>query len=605
MIHRTLILAGLLGLETSAASVRIAVQADSGRRPISPWIYGRNNNISDDRDKPTTDSVYAVYREAGLTMLRENQGNNATKYNWRRKLSSHPDWYNNVYHHDWDSVAGLIQSRLPGTQGMFAFQLAGWAARTDSANFDCWSYDQCSGGGASTNLAGGGTPSKYLEAWPPDSTAGILPHWFGRGGLGLDSTRFRYWNMDNEPDGWSGTHDDVFPTLPTAEAFVQRWVAVARKVRAHYPGVKLVGPASMSEWQWYTWDNGSVTYKGRAHSFPEYLIRRLAEIQDSTGVRMLDVYDIHFYPYDATRDVLQNTPRMLWDTTYLDPKANGVKTVAGGWDESIRRQYFFLRVQRWLDQYFRPGHGIGVGSTETGIGDAVGGSASEASVWYASLLGAFAENGGELLTPWFWYPGMWETLHLHTRWAKPFHVASSSSLDSLVSSHASLSAAGDSLTTVLINRSASASHTVTLALRGFHATGAASIRQLSGLSGETFRSRTANALKSSSSPMTGDSLVLVLPATSVTAVVLAGSSAPVGVAPRSASLPPRLRPHPEGILVEGAPEGARLEARDLAGHLLAATPATGDGTLLRLDRTGARVVVVRTGDGSSIVPLSR
>jgi hypothetical protein len=605
MFQRPLLLAGLLVLETSAASVRISVQADSGRRPISPWIYGRNNGISDDREKPTTDSVYAVYREAGVTLLRENQGNNATKYNWRRKLSSHPDWYNNVYPHDWDVVAGLIQSRLPGTQGMFAFQLGGWAARTDSANFDCWSFDQCQGLEASTNKAGGGIPSRYLEAWPPDSTAGILPHWFGPGGLGLDSSRFRYWNMDNEPDGWSGTHDDVFPTLPTAEAFVQRWVAVARRVRAHYPGIKLVGPASMSEWQWYTWDNTSVTYKGRAHSFPEYLIRRLAEIQDSTGIRMLDVYDIHFYPYDATRDVLQNTPRMLWDTTYLDPKANGVKTVTGGWDASIRRQYFFLRVQRWLDQYFRPGHGIGVGSTETGIGDAVGGSASETSVWYASLLGAFAENGGELLTPWFWYPGMWETLHLHTRWAKPWRVASSSSLDSLVSSHASVSADGDSLTAVLINRSATASHTVTLSLRGFHASGTASLQQLSGLSGETFRSRTSNAVKASSAAATGDSLVLVLPATSVTAVVLAGSSQAVKVPTRPAPTAYSIHLGTASIVVEGAPAGTRIEVRDVLGQILAQGLTAEGSTSLRLMRTTSRLVVVRIGTSSSIVPLTR
>jgi len=37
-----------------------------------------------------------------LGITRETGGNNQTRYNWRKKLTVHPDWYNNVYQHDWD-----------------------------------------------------------------------------------------------------------------------------------------------------------------------------------------------------------------------------------------------------------------------------------------------------------------------------------------------------------------------------------------------------------------------------------------------------------------------------------------------------------------------
>lgn len=56
------------------------------------------------------------YRDAGITMFRESGGNNSTKYNWRKKLTSHPDWYNNVYAHDWDYAARSLQDQLPEAQ---------------------------------------------------------------------------------------------------------------------------------------------------------------------------------------------------------------------------------------------------------------------------------------------------------------------------------------------------------------------------------------------------------------------------------------------------------------------------------------------------------
>ena len=67
------------------------------QKPISPYIFGKNNNLSDNPASPLTANQWQRLRDLGITLFRENGGNNATKYNWRLKLSSHPDWYNNVY----------------------------------------------------------------------------------------------------------------------------------------------------------------------------------------------------------------------------------------------------------------------------------------------------------------------------------------------------------------------------------------------------------------------------------------------------------------------------------------------------------------------------
>ncbi|MHB8261387.1 MAG: hypothetical protein ACYDCN_11705 [Bacteroidia bacterium] len=115
-------------------TVTIQVDAAAGRKAISPYIYGKNNNISDDPSSPTTAATWQMMRDAGLRYSRENGGNNATKYNWRKKISSHPDWYNNVYNHNWDYAAKTLQDSMPGVQGMWAFQLIGQAASNTTNN---------------------------------------------------------------------------------------------------------------------------------------------------------------------------------------------------------------------------------------------------------------------------------------------------------------------------------------------------------------------------------------------------------------------------------------------------------------------------------------
>lgn len=571
------------------AAVTITVQANSGRIPISPLLYGKNGcGVSDDPSHPSKDSAGTVLflsREAGVRLARENAGNNLTKYNWRKKLTSHPDWYNNVYAHDWDFAAKELQTKLPGAQGFYGFQLLGWVASNTDNNFADWAYQQAHGGKSvpGQNLAGGGVPdttggskaltagdaTKYLEPWPADSTTAILDHWFGTGGIGLDSTALRYWNMDNEIEIWNGTHDDVDPSLTghqiTAEEAVQRWIAVAKAARRRFPGIKLVGPASPSEWQLYTWpDQGSISYKGTGYCWPEYLIKRLSEAQDSSGVRMIDVYDVHFYLSGSTKEQLQNQYRQLWDTAYLDPNANGVRFASGGWNGSEKHQMFFHRIEGWLDKHFGKGHGIKVGASESGLDGLVSDHPSETAVWYASMLGTFADHGGELFAPWSWYPGMWEVLHLFSRYAQTDRVASISSYDTLVSAYSSISRNSDSMTVILVNRGSTAqSAQVTIA--DFAPQGNGTSLQLSDLAGETFVSHAQNALRHGTIQVSGGSFTVDLPQYSVTACIFAKAPR-VGISETGthagAVVVSRM---PQSIELSGGPAFGVVELRSLSG----------------------------------------
>lgn len=576
----------LLVCATASAQVTIKIDPKANQKAISPYLYGRNNSFSSTNPNWTLPAEdFIRIRDAGVTFFRESGGNNCTKYNWRRKLSSHPDWYNNVYTNNWDQTAQTLQKNFPNAQGMWAFQLLGMAAKTNQANFNDWGYNQSKWWeGVNQNLAGGGVlnatgnkakvegdVNQYLEKWTADSTVAIMDHWFGK--LGLNKSKIQYWNMDNEAEIWNGTHDDVMPTQLAAESFMQKYIEVAKKARAKYPNIKLVGPVTANEWQWFNWSNGAIAADGKNYSWLEFFIKRIAEEQKASGVRLLDVLDIHFYPSSKQAEQLVQYHRVFFDRTYDYPEANGVKRVSGNWDNNQTKEYVFGRINDWLTSYLGSNHGVTLGLTEVGIEST---DASVTAVWYASTMGEFMKNKVEIFTPWSWKAGMWETLHLFSRYNKSTSIKGESSNESLVSAYPSTNANQDSITVVLVNRSVSLSQSTTLTFDNFILNGteskALTLKSLP--TTETFVSHTQNALTESKIVIAGNSTNITLPPMSVTSVQLSGK---VGQAPIVLATSPvlepevKLYPNPsaETIMVEWiAADFESLEIVDMNGQLL-------------------------------------
>ena len=524
----------LVSARGHAQDVEISVNADENKIAVSPNIYGRNNTF----DKPAQ-----FYKDAGLRFVRMSGGNNATKYNWRKKITSHPDWYNNVYSVNWDKISLDIAKDYPEMQVMWAFQLLGRVASSTEYNFNDWGYNNSQWWeGVNQNLAGGGVPNEdnpggkalvegdinlYTEEWPADSTVGILNHWFGDGGLGLDKNQFLYWNMDNEVDVWNGTHDDVMSNglLPASE-FVDRFIEVAKKARAVFPEIKICGPVTTSEWQWYKWGEESIRIDGKYYCWLEYFIKRIADEEKASGIRVLDVFDLHNYPWvQSDQDALQ-AHRMYYDKTYNFPGANGVKTINGGWDNSQTKEYIFQRIEDWLNEYFGEDHGITLGISEWGPSSD---DPNVCSVVYSSILGTFANHGVELLTPWNWKVGMWETMHLFSRYAQEFCVSSVSSLENMVSAYSTVNESTDSMTIIIVNRDINSSRDVTVNIEGYTAkNGDYPTFQLSSLpANETFKSHSNNALKENIVTVNSDSFSISVPKLSITAVIL--NPTPTGI----------------------------------------------------------------------------
>ncbi|HBY55106.1 MAG TPA: secretion protein Por [Marinilabiliales bacterium] len=518
---------------TLSQNVTITVNAAQGKRAVSPNIYGRNESF---------DKSVQFYKDAGLRFARVGGGNNMSAYNWRQKLTVHPDWFNNVYGTDWDVYAKKINDNFTNMQGMFAFQLLGRAASTGKNNFGDWAYMQAHPGfnGFGQNLAGGGTPNPnggskalvdgnidlFSKPWPADSSVAILDHWFGANGKGFNKKKLEYWSMDNECDVWNGTHDWAMPTLIPASEFMDRFIELAKKAKAIEPDIKICGPVTTSEWQWYKWSNENIRINGTYYCWFEYFIKRCADEEKASGIRVLDVFDIHHYPYAPTNaDALQNH-RIFYDKNYNYPGANGLNTINGGWDTSSKKEYVFQRINDWLTKHYGANHGITLGLSEWSPGPD---EPNLASVIYATHLGTFANNGVEYFTPWNWFTGMWESIHLFSRYSKKYSVSSTSSLENTVSAYTTVNEAADSMTVIIVNRDMSSTRNVTVNLNGYTVNdGNYSTLQLASLpSTETFISHTNNALKKNSVAITSNSFTLAVPKLSTTAVIL--KSTPTGI----------------------------------------------------------------------------
>lgn len=534
---------------TSFSQINISVDANAGIKKISPYIYGRNidNNYISDTSLVSTDkedAFIAQMLDAGIHMMRSNTGNNATRYNWRKKLTVHPDWYNNVYTHDWDITAKKVLDKMPGVDAMYAFQLNGYAAKTNEYNFADWDWYVEHGSNAkqTLDLAGGGEVSAdgqtaikegdgllYCEPWPADSTVGIVPHW--RDELKYDMSRFQYWSMDNEMDIWKSSLSDLNLNI-TGDFLVERYIDVAKKARAAWGDIKLTGPVVANEWQWChiaatAEDNHRPTIDGKPYCWLEFFIKKVAEAEKASGVRLLDVFDIHWYPTEKDYKNRINWHRVLYDTTYYYEGGNGVRCASGtcDWSNEIAgykayRSYIFVRINQWLEKYFGKDHGITLAITETDLNDS---DPMVTALTYASFLGTMQDNGVEIFTPWSWGDGMYETVHLFSRYGHPNRVESVSSNDSLVSGYSSISNAGDSLTVIFVNRAESAAQNVELSLKNFKVNpGEVTTLTLSELKGETFVSHTQNALQKGSLQVSADGKAsLSLKAKSITAVMFA------------------------------------------------------------------------------------
>lgn len=354
--------------------------------PISPYIYGMAG--------PPRDYIERL----GVTF--HNWGGNAnSRYNWQigNAWNAARDWYylNVTYGHpDGVSVSDefVRMNNELGVASHLTIPTLGWVAKdTASCSFPQPDGSCGDAGGASCERPGPiADPTDTSIPAPPEFMADWVRHLVVEMGLTVE-----FLSMDNEPELWGVTHYDVQPECVTYADIRDRYLAYAAAVHAVSPDSQLVGPNTCC-W-WYYWNSMAGAADKRAHGnidFLPWFLQQLAAHEAETGVRLLDVLGIHYYPAglyndDATPERAAHrlrATRSLWDTAYVDESWIG---------EPV---YLIPRMLALIETHY-PGAKLGLNEWNFGAEESLNGALA-----IADVLGIFGREGLYFASYWRYPP---------------------------------------------------------------------------------------------------------------------------------------------------------------------------------------------------------
>jgi Glycoside hydrolase family 44 len=370
-----------------AKHVRLTVSCTAPGHAISPYIYGIAGDVGD----------------SGATSRRWG-GNTTTRYNWMANATNvGKDWYfENGKAPDYRQF--LADSRKQHATTALTVPIAGWVAKdATSVGFPISSMGpQRARDPYKTDAGDGARPDgKPIKPGPPTQTSVAAPpdmvqRWVQAITQEDQKTQTRsvqQYILDNEPGLWNANHRDVHPDPVTYDELLDRTIRYGSAIRAADPHALIAGPA---EWGWTGYmysardaEAGVIMRPDRrAHGdvplLPWYL-QKVHEHDVATGVKVLDVLDVHFYPQGqgvygpnsdpATAALRLRSTRALWDSTYKDES----------WiAETIR---LIPRLKEWVAQNY-PGLSISIGEYNFGGEQHISGALA-----LAEVLGRFGSQG--------------------------------------------------------------------------------------------------------------------------------------------------------------------------------------------------------------------
>jgi hypothetical protein len=344
------LIAAATRLSAQSGVPTLSVDAATSRNSINPDIYGIANY--------GLDATFA--QEIKVGNIRWG-GDGTTRYNWMVDSSNSGfDWYFIGGNGQATPVPGasadlMVKTYAPADALItipiipYVNKSSAWSCSFPVSvygvqqSFD--PYLQVNGGDCGNSLTASGVQladSNIMANHIANSTT-LQQQWvahlvstFGTAANG----GVKFYQLDNEPGGWSNTHRDVMPTEPTYATIVADGQEYAAAVKAADPSALVLGPSDFTLGGWI----GTPAQQNNLYA-GQYYLQQMAAYQQQHGRRLLDYFDEHYY-FDVSSPAAQlASTRTLWDPTY-----NG-----GTWVE----QYDFdgpmqliPRFKNWVSTYY-------------------------------------------------------------------------------------------------------------------------------------------------------------------------------------------------------------------------------------------------------------
>jgi hypothetical protein len=255
------------------AGPALSIDANAGKHPISPDIYGIN--FYWDTGNPTSPALTAAAPALRPTVRRWG-GNNTSDYNWQLDVwNIDNDWFYEVLpgvptpSTSFNPFAD--QARTTGGKILATMPILGWLpnAATRMCSFNTSKYpnqckvdpywNACGNGIQYTPACGtpsvndGKTPSNptYIVDNPTDTYAQYdqnfqaqwVQHLISRYGKGAQGG-VAIWSLDNEPIWWDSTHRDIHPNPYTYDENLSLDITYAAAIKQADPTALVSGPVA-------------------------------------------------------------------------------------------------------------------------------------------------------------------------------------------------------------------------------------------------------------------------------------------------------------------------------------------------------------------------
>jgi hypothetical protein len=519
-----------------AADVTITIDP-AKTKVISPYIYGIN--------------FYNGFSGAPPLLTFDRAGGNRwTAYNWETNASNAGSDYfyqNDSYLSSSNAPAEAVRSFVAGDQGaglasLVTFQLQGYVSADESGpvarpfpNLSRFKQviEKKSTKDATPFTINPPTTDAYVYmdefAWALDQKFPGQGIFGAAAGLpGITPAHPTFISLDNEPDLWNSTHEEVQgSTNISSDNYIAKTATLSKALKDQFPNVVIFGPVNYGFNGIYSWQGEASAGFSSSFWFADKYLAGIKTASTAYGKPLVNVYDFHWYSEatdgttrvinmngtsltDAQVQAIVQSPRSLWDTTF---KENSwiTNSVLGG------PIYILRRLQAKIDAA-NPGMKIAITEYENGGFNHIAGTIAQ-----ADNLGVFGSEG--VFAANFWPPGGTYSYALAGfRAFRGFDGASANFGDTALQTSSSsvkdvvVYASSDSATPgrfvfVAINRS---NATKVTAINGQSLNGTAHLYQMTAASGAG--QTVVQPVSIGTMPVSGSSLTITLPAYSVTTI---------------------------------------------------------------------------------------